>query len=146
MTTSRSDVFTYSPTMNYEAFYTFEGEETIAPTTAFLYGNVPTPEGASVMSISRMGKIKYSTGNNNGDDTPTGGEHVPTVGDGSDIFVTSVAEGINIAVSEPQYVGVFSATGALLYNGWVETAVDVNLVSNGVYVVVGENNSVKVIY
>lgn len=146
MTTSRSDVFTYSPTMNYEVFYPLEGEETIAPTTAFLYGNVPTPEGASVMSISRMGKIKYSTGDNNGDDTPTGGEHVPTVGGGSDIFVTSVAEGINIAVSEPQYVGVFSATGALLYSGWVETSVDVNLVVNGVYVVVGENNSVKVIY
>ncbi|MBR4154688.1 MAG: hypothetical protein IKT96_05000, partial [Paludibacteraceae bacterium] len=64
----------------------------------------------------------------------------------SDIFVTSVADGINIAVSEPQYVGVFSANGALLYNGWVETAVNVNLVSNGVYVVVGENNSVKVVY
>ena len=136
----------YNETMNSETFDALEKKETIAPTTAFLYGNVPTPEGASVVSISRMGKIKYRTGDNNGDDTPTGGEHVPTVGGGSDIFVTSVVEGINIAVSEPQYVGVFSATGALLYNGWVETAVDVNLVVNGVYVVVGENESVKVIY
>ena len=98
------------------------------------------------MSISRMGKINYRTGDSNGDDTPTGGEHVPTVGGGSDIFVTSVADGINIAVSEAQYVGVFSANGVLLDNGWVETAVNVNLVSNGVYVVVGENNSVKVVY
>lgn len=145
---TRENIYSYYPTRGFEGFYPYiyiEGAA-ITPTTAFLYGYVPTPENASVMSISRMGKIKYRTGDNNGDDTPTGGEHVPTVGGGSDIFVTSVAEGINISVSEPQYVGVFSATGALLYNGWVETSVDVNLVVNGVYVVVGENNSVKVIY
>lgn len=118
----------------------------IYPTTAFLYGYVPTNrQGMPARKISRTGEIIYPTGDNNGNDTPTGG-HTPTVGGGSDIFVTSVAEGINIAVSEPQYVGVFSANGALLYNGWVETAVNVNLVSNGVYVVVGENNSVKVVY
>ncbi|MBR5823900.1 MAG: hypothetical protein IKY67_07130 [Paludibacteraceae bacterium] len=144
---TRENIYSYYPTWGFEGFYPYSyKEDVISPTTAFLYGNVPTPEGASVMSISRMGKINYRTGDSNGDDTPTGGEHVPTVGGGSDIFVTSVADGINIAVSEPQYVGVFSANGALLYNGWVETAVNVNLVSNGVYVVVGENNSVKVVY
>jgi hypothetical protein len=94
-----------------------------------------------------MGKINYRpTSEDNDDDVTTDGEHVPTINGGSDIFVTSVAEGINIAVSEPQYVGVFSATGLLIYSGWVETSVDVNLVVNGVYVVVGENNSVKIIY
>lgn len=152
MDVAGSGVYVYNdnfPALNAEYFMSlYEDEsELVLPTTSFLYGEVPVNEnGASVLSISRMGKIKYRTGDNNGDDTPTGGEHVPTVGGGSDIFVTSVAEGINISVSEPQYVGVFSATGALLYNGWVETSVDVNLVVNGVYVVVGENNSVKVIY
>lgn len=144
---TRENIYSYYPTWGFEGFYPYSyTEDVISPTTAFLYGNVPTPEGASVMSISRMGKINYRTGDSNGDDTPTGGEHVPTVGGDSDIFVTSVADGINIAVSEAQYVGVFSANGTLLYNGWVETAVNVNLVSNGVYVVVGENNSVKVVY
>jgi hypothetical protein len=71
---------------------------------------------------------------------------VPTIGGGSDIFVTSTVEGINIAVSEPQYVGVFAANGTLLFNGWVENSVNVALMNKGVYVVVGENVSVKVIY
>ena len=146
--TDRQNIFSYAALPGNEAFLHDMSEKQILPTESFvlvpndLYENLEP----QIYSISRMGKIKYRTGDNNGDDTPTGGEHVPTVGGGSNIFVTSVASGINIAVSEPQYVGVFSATGALLYNGWVETAVDVNLVVNGVYVVVGENNSVKVIY
>ena len=149
METEKKNVYSYVADPNNEEF-TYEGDtkKLILPTQSFLLAPEMVDEIGlpQILSISRMGKIKYRTGDNNGDDTPTGGEHVPTVGGGSDIFVTSVAEGINIAVSEPQYVGVFSATGALLYNGWVETAVDVNLVVNGVYVVVGENNSVKVIY
>ena len=150
MRTQKADVWSYTPVMNYENFYPaidLSTEITIEPSTAFLLAAPITNSfGMRARFISRTGEIVYPTGDNNGDGTPTGGENVPTVGGGSDIFVTSVAEGINIAVSEPQYVGVFSATGALLYSGWVETSVDVNLVVNGVYVVVGENNSVKVIY
>lgn len=147
MVTDNKKVFVYNGTMNYETFDVLAGEGTILPTTAFLYGPVPVnDEGAPALSISRMGRIKYGSGSgNNNDDTPTGG-HVPTIADGSDIFVMGTAAGINIAVSDPQYVGVFSATGALLYSGWVETSVNVNLVVNGVYVVVGENESVKIIY
>jgi hypothetical protein len=94
--------------------------------------------------ITLEGKIDYGTSEGN-DDTNTGG-HMPTVGDGSDIFVTATPEGIRIAVEEPQYVGVFAANGALIFNGWVDNAVDVALVNRSVYVVVGENVSVKVIY
>lgn len=121
--------------------------DVISPTTAFLYGYVPTnAEGAQAYSISRTGQIKYRpTSGGGGDDLGTGG-HVPTINGGSDIFVTSIAEGINIAVAEPQYVGVFAANGTLLFNGWVEKSVNVPLMNKGVYVVVGENVSVKVIY
>ena len=119
----------------------------ITPTTAFLYGYVPTnAEGAQAYLISRTGQIKYRpTSEGGGDDLGTGG-HVPTINGGSDIFVTSIADGINIAVAEPQYVGVFAANGTLLFNGWVENSVNVALMNKGVYVVVGENVSVKVIY
>ena len=155
MTTERSDVFVYDPEYSIETkegkikiretFLPLEGEEYILPTTAFLLANPPVnATGARALSISRMGRIKYGSSGNN-DDTPTGG-HVPTIADGSDIFVMGTATGINIAVSEPQYVGVFSATGQLIYSGWVDTSVDVNLVVDGVYVVVGENESMKVIY
>jgi hypothetical protein len=71
---------------------------------------------------------------------------MPTIADASDIFVLSTYEGINIAVSEPQNVSVYTANGALLFNGWVEKSVNVALMNKGVYVVVGENVSVKVIY
>ena len=147
MMTGNENVFVYNRTMNSETFDALVGEETIEPTTAFLYGPVPVnDEGAHALSISRMGRIKYGSGSgNNNDDTPTGG-YVPTISGGSDIFVMGTAAGINIAVSDPQYVGVFSATGQLIYSGWVETSVDVNLVVDGVYVVVGENESMKVIY
>ena len=139
------EVYYYVPNINSEGFFPV-GEGNINPTNSFVVGPKLTTFGARIRSFSRMGKINYvSDEDNSGDDTPTG-EHIPTVGGGSDIFVTSVAGGINIAVSEPQYVGVFSVNGALLYNGWVETAVNVNLVNRGVYVVVGENNSVKVVY
>lgn len=147
--TEAENVYVYEtqePNLGLECFLPIDDKSIIYPTTAFLYGEVPTIEGASVLSISRMGKIKYRSGDDNSGGTTTGSEHVPTINGGSDLFVTSIAEGINIAVSEPQSVGVFSATGALLYSGWVEASVDVNLVVNGVYVVVGENNSVKVLY
>ena len=145
MTTARQDVFCYDPAFNDEAFLPIGGSaKVIYPTTAFLYGSVPTKQGMPARRITLEGKIDYGTSEGN-DDTNTGG-HMPTVGDGSDIFVTATPEGINIAVEEPQYVGVFAANGALIFNGWVENAADVAIVNRGVYVVVGENNSVKVIY
>jgi hypothetical protein len=145
--TEKENVYPYLPEPNIEGFVYEDGMKRILPTQSFLLTpDFTEAESAQILSISRMGRIKYrqSSGNNN-DDTPTGG-HVPTIADGSDIFVMGTAAGINIAVSDPQYVGVFSATGQLIYSGWVETSVDVNLVANGVYVVVGENESMKVIY
>ena len=142
-----TSVYYYTPSINEENFFPASGA--IEPTTAFLVGPEPKPigYGLRIRSISYDGKINYaSDGENEEDDDVITGGNMPTINGSSDLFVTSIAGGINIAVSEPQYVGVFSATGALLYNGWVETAVDVNLVSKGVYVVVGENNSLKVIY
>ena len=146
--TERENVYPYLDAPNKEGFVYETGDKSVLPTQSFLLTpKVDETETTQILSISRMGQIKYrpSSGDNN-DDTQTGGEHVPTINGGSDLFVTSVAEGINIAVGEPQYVGVFSATGQLIYSGWVETSVDVNLVVDGVYVVVGENTSLKVLY
>lgn len=147
--TEAKNVYVYEtqePDLGLECFLPIDDKSTIYPTTAFLYGSVPTRNGMPARRISYMGKIDYGGDSGNDDDVTTGGDHVPTINGGSDIFVTSITEGINIAVSEPQAVGVFSATGQLIYSGWVETSVNVNLVVDGVYVVVGENNSVKIIY
>lgn len=154
MQTDKSDVYIYdSEFISEETYYRNVGENEVSinsnilPTTSFLLATVPSsPQGMPARRISYMGKIDYGEDSGNDGGITTDEDHVPTINGGSDIFVTSVAEGINIAVSEPQAVGVFSATGQLIYSGWVETSVDVNLVVDGVYVVVGENNSVKIIY
>jgi hypothetical protein len=141
-----------APGENAEHFSSFSAvavnnKITIQPTNSFLLTSVTAQEGEEIESIFFTGKIKYRpTSEEPGEDLGTGDEHVPTIGDGSDIFVTSTFEGINIAVAEPQYVGVFAANGTLLFNGWVEKSVNVALMNKGVYVVVGENVSVKVIY
>lgn len=135
-------VLAYSQTMGSEYFYPQAAD--IEPTTAFLLATPPAnEEGMPVMSISRTGKINYGKGN-----TPSGTQNgnVPTISGGSDIFVTEIANGINIAVVSPQYVRVLSSAGALLYNGMVETSVDVNLPNNGIYVVAGENTSIKIMH
>jgi hypothetical protein len=150
METTDSRIWTYSFVPNEEGFSSDADEDgniiesmKIGPTESFLLANLTIP----AAKILRTGEIVYRSDDNGedngGDET---GNHVPTINGDCDIFVTSTAEGINIAVSEPQYVGVFSAAGQLIYNGWVETAVDVAIVNRSVYVVVGENNSVKVIY
>lgn len=156
MITRESELYTYkADEISNETFYRnvgwddeeeveFEKEATIVPTTAFLLATLQTnQQGMPARSISRTGKINYGKGN-----TPSGTQNgnVPTISGGSDIFVTEVASGINIAVATPQYVRVLSSAGALLYNGMVETSVDVNLPNNGIYVVAGENNSIKIMY
>lgn len=144
------DVYKYNssaPDLNYECFEAIEifEDKIIYPTTAFLYGVVPTSaSGASARKITREGKIIYDV-DNNGDGTTTGG-HIPTVGGGNDLFITETANGINIAVAEAQLVRVLSSTGAVLYSGMVQTAVDVVLPTTGVYVVTGENEAHKILY
>ncbi len=160
--TMKPNVYTYSsgaPNIGQEAFYpnTEENEDgdfvpvstptAIWPSTTFLYGTVPdNAEGMPARRISRTGEIIYDNNlDDNGDGTMTGG-NIPTVGGGNDLFITSTAEGINIAVAEAQHVRVMSATGIVLYNGMVQTAVDVALPSNGVYVITGETEVHKILF
>ena len=138
-------VYTYVPFMNYEGFMNqgVAGKQTIQPTVSFLIADIPMLNGMPAKSISRDGRINYGKGN-----TPSGTQNgnVPTINGGSDIFVTEVVNGINIAVATPQYVRVLSSSGAMLYSGMVESAVDVNLPNNGIYVVAGDNTSLKIMY
>ena len=155
MSTTESELYVYQPdVISYETFYRnvdyesdgkTEKEQTtsIHPTTAFLLAT-PAPQGnMPARSISRTGEINYGKQN-----TPTGnhGGNIPTVGGGNDLFITSTATGINIAVAEPQQVRVMSATGAIIYSGMVQTAVDVALPTTGVYVVAGENEVHKILH
>jgi hypothetical protein len=143
MTTQRPDIFIYSSDKLNETFYPINGKELIYPTEAFLVANPPAKNNMPARGVKRTGEIIY--GNEN---TPTDnqGGNIPTVGGGNDLFITSTAEGINIAVSEAQHVRVMSATGIVLYNGMVQTAVDVALPSNGVYVIAGENEVHKILF
>ena len=142
------DVYKYNsfaPDLNnecFEAIGNFE-DKIIYPTTAFLYGDVPTSaQGAPARKITRSGKIIYDDGTTTGNQ----GGHIPTVGGGNDLFITETANGINIAVAEAQVVRVMTSTGAVLYSGMVQTAVNVALPTTGVYVITGENEVHKILY
>ena len=156
--TSKDNVYRFNskaPALNRETFelnVEYDDEDNpipvstptrINPTTAFLYGNVPTKNGMPARGIKRTGEIIYDKEN-----TPTGnqGGNIPTIGGGNDLFITSTVEGINIAVAEPQHVRVLSSTGAVLYSGIVQTAVDVALPTTGVYVITGENEVHKILH
>ena len=149
LTTNKSNVYRYAdgyPSMGIEGFVPVTEETTIYPANAFLYGELPTsPSGMPARKVTREGKIIYDV-DNDGDGTTTGGGNIPTVGGGNDLFITSTVEGINIAVAEPQHVRVLSSTGAVLYSGMVQTAVDVALPTTGVYVITGENEVHKILH
>ena len=108
----------------------------IQPTSSFLLANITAPEGQMVTSIRRTGEIIY--GGTSG--------HIPTVGGGNDLFITTIEEGINVAVATPQHVRVLSSTGSVIYSGMIQTALDIPLPCVGVYVVSGENEVQKVLY
>lgn len=158
MTTTESELYTYyTNEISMETFYrnvnwNDEGDEieqtaTILPTSAFLLATLPTPK--QIQGVTREGKIMYRNNGNggNGDGgVTTGGGNVPTVGGGNDLFITSINGGINVAVAAPQQVRVISSTGAVLYNGWVSTSVDVALPIDGIYIVSGENEVQKILY
>ena len=116
----------------------------IQPTTSFLLANVTAPAGQKIAGIRRTGEIIYDD-DNNGNQNGTSG-HIPTVGGGNDLFITTIEEGINVAVAAPQHVRVLSSTGAVIYSGMIQTALDIPLPSVGVYVVSGENEVQKVLY
>ena len=139
----------YAPKLNEECFDAIVNADNtvIYPTTAFLYGNVPTNvQGEPALKISRSGKIIYDTnGDNSGNQNGTSG-HIPTVGGGNDMFITAIEGGINIAVAEPQMVKVMSSTGAVLFAGYITTATDVQLPTHGIYIVSGENEVQKIMH
>ena len=123
MNTNRTDVFVFDPTPNQEAFLA---------------------QGMPARGVMRTGEIIYGK-ENTSTDVNQGG-NIPTVGGGNDLFITATVAGINIAVAEPQHVRVMSATGAIIFSGMVQTAVDVALPTTGVYVVAGENEVHKILH
>jgi hypothetical protein len=133
-------VYYYSGDLMHSTFSYDQYGVKVNPTESFVMMNVATPSGIRVKGLTTSGQLIYDN-----DGTTTGG-NIPTVGGGNDLFITSTATGINIAVAQPQQVRVMSATGAIIYSGMVQTAVDVLLPTAGVYVVAGENEVHKILY
>ena len=130
-----------------EETYDMVGGEltTIHPTNSLMLGNIPEPQpGMQALRVKRTGEIIYGD-SNNGNQNGTSG-HMPTVGGGNDLFITSIAGGINVAVAAPQNVRVLSSTGAVIYSGYVTTAVDIQLPTTGIYIVSGENEVQKILF
>ena len=81
------------------------------------------------------GKVEYEYR------TPTG---VPTINGTSTLFITRTDNGIRIETNTPQLVRIYAASGTLVFDGHVDTSVDVALLSTGIYVIRGEHEVQKV--
>ena len=136
--------YEYFQGMQGAGFYPPTGDVTVEPTFSYLLADVTAPAGQKITGIRRTGEIIYGE-DNNGNQNGTSG-HIPTVGGGNDLFITTIEEGINVAVAAPQHVRVLSSTGAVIYSGMIQTTLDIPLPCVGVYVVSGENEVQKVLY
>ena len=136
-----SEVYQYNADLQSSEF-TRKSTMDLLPTESFLKPNVTTP--SKIIGIRRTGEIIYDD-DNNGNQNGTSG-HIPTVGGGNDLFITSIEGGINVAVATPQHVRVLSSTGSVIYSGMIQTALDIQLPSLGMYVVSGEKEVQKVMY
>ena len=136
--------YEYFTGMQGAGFYPPTGDVTVEPTFSYLLADVTAPAGQKITGIRRTGEIIYGD-DNNGNQNGTSG-HIPTVGGGHDLFITSIEGGINVAVAAPQYVRVLSSTGSVIYSGMIQTALDIQLPSLGMYVVSGEKEVQKVMY
>ena len=136
-------VLYYIGDLKHSTFYAMDDTPGVKPTESFLVANPVEPIGMQLVAISMDGKATYVGDPNNGTTT---GSHTPTIGGGNSLFVTGIAGGINIAVAQPQFVQVISATGVVLYNGYVTDNVNVPLPINGIYVIKGENEAQKIFF
>ena len=145
-------LFLYTPTINYEAYEMILTDDdkypTIQPTISFMKENLLTAINSeqSLYKITHSGKVIYGpkSGNDDNDDNSEAGSgNTPTIGGDNTLFITTTQWGINVAVKEPQFVRVISATGIVIYSGMVHTAVDVTIPTTGVYMVAGENEVQK---
>ena len=121
-------------------------EKIIWPTNSFALADIPKDEITKMPArgVSRTGEIIYHESGNSNQNGTTG--HIPTVSGGNDLFITSIAGGINVAVAAPQNVRVLSSTGAVIYSGYIQTAVDIKLPTTGIYIVSGENEVQKILF
>ena len=142
--TAETYIWNYKGDLQHSTFKYNEYVMSVSPTESFLVANIPARNGMPARGVTTSGKVIYDT-NGSENNTPTDVQR-PGVSEGHSLFITSTAEGINIAVAEPQQVRVMSATGAIIYNGMVQTAVDVALPANGVYVIAGENEVHKILH
>lgn len=120
--------------------YTGDVETLVMPSNSFVLADIPINPVTNMPArgIKRTGEIIYGENGTSG--------HIPTVGGGNDLFITTIEEGINVAVAAPQHVRVLSSTGAVIYSGMIQTALDIPLPSLGMYVVSGEKEVQKVMY
>ena len=139
-------LYPYSPVLNKEGYELAETETSLSiqPTASFIKENIGEElDGQSISMITYSGKVIYGPKSDNDDNSETDSGNTPTIGGDNTLFITTTQWGINVAVKEPQFVRVISATGTVIYSGMVHTAVDVTIPTTGVYMVAGENEVQK---
>ncbi len=108
----------------------------VKPTEGFLLYN----PGAKPMParISRSGQIEYR------DNTATGMNGVPTVGDRTTLMVMDAYDGFEILSLSDQRVAVYNLQGNVVFQSQMAEGEQVHVsAAEGVYVVVGEHETIK---
>ena len=145
MPTDNKEIYVYYPDLEGSTFLLNEINgsewEPIQPSVSYMMLNIPTPSAYSyIKGVKSTGELIYA----NRDNTTTGVGNTPTIGGNSSLFITAISDGINVAVDAPQYVRVLTASGHIVYAGFVQDNVNVILPVNGIYIVSGEKEAQKI--
>ncbi|MBO5817118.1 MAG: hypothetical protein J6R26_04130 [Paludibacteraceae bacterium] len=146
MPTEDKDIYVYYPDLNGSSFLINEDDGTgdwlpVLPSESFMILNVTSPSVETyIKGVKSTGELIYA----NRDNTTTGVGNTPTIGGNSSLFITAISDGINVAVDAPQYVRVLTASGHIVYAGFVQDNVNVILPVNGIYIVSGEKEAQKI--
>jgi hypothetical protein len=137
-TLSRGYVHETDPTSEYLDYFVQKDNQVIKPTQGFL---LYTPKDGAQMParISRSGQIEYD------ENTETGVDGVPTVGDRTSLMLFGAYDGFEVLALHEQLVTVYNLQGNIIFQQYMTAGEQVYVPTGaGIYVVRGEKETIEV--
>ena len=137
-TLSSGYVHETDPMSEYLDYFVLKNNQVIKPTQGFL---LYTPNVGEQMParISRSGKIEYD------ENTETGVDGVPTLGDRTSLMLFGAYDGFEVLALHEQLVTVYNLQGNIIFQQYMTAGEQVYVPTGaGIYVVRGEKETIKV--
>lgn len=123
---------------------TIPNTSTVKPTEGFIITNLPATLNQKALTINyKTGVVSYET-LPEGEDKPGVSTGVPTIMGDVTLLVEPTQDGLVIKPLTSQQVMIYTATGQLVFNDYIDIETSVTL-PTGVYVVHGEHERIKTI-